>query len=206
VFSCTLHSRQIESNQNPLRIGSLTSTWHPPLNIHFTSTFALVSQVISVFQFSHHQFLLYDIKVLKFKGWIWLVNGNISMWKLSNCPNLQNDYQGRCNSKTFKQADFLNDTNISRYNSYLTGNRLFNRITKLLIVFYLIRTCILEWNCIMTNVMYKFLIYLSIYFCVTCFGLSFSPSSEAGEQFQQWFKSPGYTVSTLALTVYPGEM
>jgi hypothetical protein len=31
----------------------------------------------------------------------------------------------------------------------------------------------------MTNVMHKFLIYLSIYFCLTYFGLSFSPSSEA---------------------------
>jgi hypothetical protein len=33
------------------------------------------------------------------------------------------------------------------------------------------------------------LIYLSIYFCLTYFGLSFSPSSEAGVQLQQWFKS-----------------
>jgi hypothetical protein len=40
---------------------------------------------------------------------------------------------------------------------------------------------------------------LSIYFCLTCFGLSFSPSSEAGVQFRQWFKSPGYGVSALAL-------
>jgi hypothetical protein len=39
------------------------------------------------------------------------------------------------------------------------------------------------------------LINLSIYFCLTCFGLSFSPSSEAGVQFQQWFKSPGYGVT-----------
>jgi hypothetical protein len=37
--------------------------------------------------------------------------------------------------------------------------------------------------------MHKFLIYLSIYFCLTCFGLSFSPSSEAGVQFRQWFNS-----------------
>jgi hypothetical protein len=44
----------------------------------------------------------------------------------------------------------------------------------------------------MTNVMHKFLIHLSIYFCLTCFELSFSPSSEAGVQFRQWFKSPGY--------------
>jgi hypothetical protein len=37
--------------------------------------------------------------------------------------------------------------------------------------------------------MHKFLIYLSIYFCLTCFELSFRPSSEAGVQFRQWFKS-----------------
>jgi hypothetical protein len=35
--------------------------------------------------------------------------------------------------------------------------------------------CILELNCIVTNVMHEFLIYLSIYFCLKCFGLSFSP-------------------------------
>jgi hypothetical protein len=34
----------------------------------------------------------------------------------------------------------------------------------------------------MTNVMHMHLIYLSVYFCITCFGLSFSPSSEAGVQ------------------------
>jgi hypothetical protein len=56
--------------------------------------------------------------------------------------------------------------------------------------------CILELHCIMTNVMHKSLIYLSIYFCLTCFGLSFSPSSEAGIQLPQWFKSVGYGVST----------
>jgi hypothetical protein len=39
-------------------------------------------------------------------------------------------------------------------------------------------------NFIMTNVMLKLLIYLSIYFCLTCFGLSFSPSSEAGVQLR----------------------
>jgi hypothetical protein len=32
----------------------------------------------------------------------------------------------------------------------------------------------------MPNVMHGFLIYPSIHFCLTCFGLSFSPSSEAG--------------------------
>jgi hypothetical protein len=45
----------------------------------------------------------------------------------------------------------------------------------------------------------QILIYLSIYFCLTCFGLSFSPSSEAGVQLRQWFKSPGYGVSARAL-------
>jgi hypothetical protein len=52
----------------------------------------------------------------------------------------------------------------------------------------------------MTNLMHKFLnlFYLSIYFCLTCFGLSFSPSLEAGVQLRQWFKSPGYGVSTRA--------
>jgi hypothetical protein len=53
----------------------------------------------------------------------------------------------------------------------------------------------------MTNVMHKFLIYLSIYFCLTCFGLSFNPSSEAGVQLGQWFKSPGYGVSALCITL-----
>jgi hypothetical protein len=57
----------------------------------------------------------------------------------------------------------------------------------------------------MTNVMHKFLIYLSIYFFLTYFGLSFSPSSEAGVQLRQWFKSPGYDVSARALTPYPGD-
>jgi hypothetical protein len=36
---------------------------------------------------------------------------------------------------------------------------------------------------------------LSIYFCRTFFGLSVSPSSEAGVQLRQWFKSAGYGVS-----------
>jgi hypothetical protein len=36
---------------------------------------------------------------------------------------------------------------------------------------------------------------LSIYFCLICFGLSFSPSSEAGVQLRQGFKSAGYGVS-----------
>jgi hypothetical protein len=57
----------------------------------------------------------------------------------------------------------------------------------------------------MTNVTHKFLIYLSIYFYLTCFWLSFSPSSEEGIQFRQRFKSPGYGVSARALTPYPGR-
>jgi hypothetical protein len=43
-------------------------------------------------------------------------------------------------------------------------------------------------------------------FRLTCFGLSFSPSSEAGVQFRQWFKSPGYGVSAPALILYPGDL
>jgi hypothetical protein len=58
----------------------------------------------------------------------------------------------------------------------------------------------------MTKVMLKYLINLSIYFCLTYFGLSFSPSSEAGEQFRQRFKSSGYGVSARVLTPYPGDL
>jgi hypothetical protein len=50
--------------------------------------------------------------------------------------------------------------------------------------------------CIMIKVMHKFLIYLSIYFCLTGFGLSLSPSSEAGVQFRQF----------RALTPYHGAL
>jgi hypothetical protein len=49
--------------------------------------------------------------------------------------------------------------------------------------------CILELNCIITKVMHKFLFYLSIYFCLTCFGFFVRPSSEAVVQLRQWFKS-----------------
>jgi hypothetical protein len=45
----------------------------------------------------------------------------------------------------------------------------------------------------------QFLIYLSVYFCLTCFGISFSPSSEAGVQLRQWSKSAWYGVSARAL-------
>jgi hypothetical protein len=54
----------------------------------------------------------------------------------------------------------------------------------------------------MANLMHKLfnLLYLSIYFCFTCFGFSLSPSSEAGVQLRQWFKSAGYGVSARART------
>jgi hypothetical protein len=58
----------------------------------------------------------------------------------------------------------------------------------------------------MTNVMHKFLIYLSVYFCLTCFGLSFSLSSEAGVQLWQLFKFPGYGFSAQALTPYAEDL
>jgi hypothetical protein len=58
----------------------------------------------------------------------------------------------------------------------------------------------------MNNVMHKFLIYLSIYFCLTCFGLSFSPSSEAGIKLRQKFMAAGYGVSARALIPYPGDL
>jgi hypothetical protein len=44
--------------------------------------------------------------------------------------------------------------------------------------------------------MHKVVINLSIYFFLTCFGLSFSPYSEAGVQIRQWFKTSGYGVCT----------
>jgi hypothetical protein len=62
------------------------------------------------------------------------------------------------------------------------------------------------WNFIMTNVMHKYLFNVSIYFCLTCFGLSFSTSSEAGVQLRQWFKSAGYGVSGRALTPYSVDL
>jgi hypothetical protein len=47
----------------------------------------------------------------------------------------------------------------------------------------------------MTNVMHTFLIYLTIYIYLTCFGLSFSPSSETGVQLNMfswvWCQRPG---------------
>jgi hypothetical protein len=44
------------------------------------------------------------------------------------------------------------------------------------------------------------------FFCLACFGLSFSPSSEASVQLRQWFTSPGYGLSARALTPYPGDL
>jgi hypothetical protein len=38
------------------------------------------------------------------------------------------------------------------------------------------------------------------------FRVSFSPSSEAGVQFRQWFNSAGYDVSARALTPYPADL
>jgi hypothetical protein len=46
--------------------------------------------------------------------------------------------------------------------------------------------------------MHKVLIYLAIYFCLTCFGLSFRPSSEAGVQFWQWSNPSDYGFSARA--------
>jgi hypothetical protein len=58
----------------------------------------------------------------------------------------------------------------------------------------------------MTNVMHKFLIYLSIFFYVTCFGLSLSLSSQEGVQYRQWFKSPGYGVSARDADTIPRRL
>jgi hypothetical protein len=71
-------------------------------------------------------------------------------------------------------------------------------ITASLQFFMSLGPCILEWKCIMTNLMHKFfyLFYLSIYFDLTCFGISFSPSSGAGVQIRQWLKSLLCMVST----------
>jgi hypothetical protein len=49
----------------------------------------------------------------------------------------------------------------------------------------------------MINQMHKFVIYLLIYFCLICFGLSFNPSSEAGIKLRRG-SSPGYDVGTRA--------
>jgi hypothetical protein len=57
----------------------------------------------------------------------------------------------------------------------------------------------------MTNLMQTFLSYLSVYFCLTCFWLSFYQSSEAGAQFRQWFKFAEYGVSARALTPYSAD-
>jgi hypothetical protein len=44
---------------------------------------------------------------------------------------------------------------------------------------------------------FKFILFI-YYFCLTSFGLSFSPLSEGGVQHWQWFKTAGYGVSALA--------
>jgi hypothetical protein len=56
--------------------------------------------------------------------------------------------------------------------------------------------------------MHKFLniFYLSIYLCLTCFGLYFSSPSEAGVQLGQWFNPLWYGVSARALAPYPAEL
>jgi hypothetical protein len=53
-------------------------------------------------------------------------------------------------------------------------------------------------NCIMSNVMHKFLISLSIYFCLTCFGLYFNPSLEAVVQLRRG-------LSLLGMVTAPGR-
>jgi hypothetical protein len=60
----------------------------------------------------------------------------------------------------------------------------------------------------MTNVMYKLLIYLSIYFCLTCLGLSFNPSAEAGVlyNFDSGLSLLGMVSAPGALTPYPGDL
>jgi hypothetical protein len=60
----------------------------------------------------------------------------------------------------------------------------------------------LELSCIMTNVMQMFLIYLSIYFWLNLFRAFFSPSSEAGVQLRQWFKTPGYGKKNEILQIF----
>jgi hypothetical protein len=52
---------------------------------------------------------------------------------------------------------------------------------------------------LMNNVMDRFLIHLSIYFCLAYFGLSFSPSSETSVQFRRLFKYPVYGISARAM-------
>jgi hypothetical protein len=75
-----------------------------------------------------------------------------------------------------------------------------SRHTYIYICIYMLHIKKCNCNCVMANVMNKFVIYLSIYFCLTCFGLSSNPSSEADVQLRPWFKSAGYGVSARALT------
>jgi hypothetical protein len=75
-------------------------------------------------------------------------------------------------------------------------------------LFYVVKTVHLETKFYddQLNTQIPNLFHLSIYFCLICFGLSSSSTSEAGVQLRQWFKSPGYGVSARALTPYPGEL
>jgi hypothetical protein len=63
--------------------------------------------------------------------------------------------------------------------------------------FYIIRTAhfVMKLYNDQRNALAFSLFYLSIFFCLACFGFSFSPFSEARLQLRQWFKSPGYGVS-----------
>jgi hypothetical protein len=65
------------------------------------------------------------------------------------------------------------------------------------------KTCVKLYN---DQLNAQVLIYLSIYFCLTCFWLSISLSPEAGVQLRQSFKSAGYGVSARPLTPYPGDL
>jgi hypothetical protein len=71
--------------------------------------------------------------------------------------------------------------------------------------FYVVRT--VHFGMILCNDQRNAQVFnLYIYFCLTRFGLSISPSSEVGVQLRQWFKFPGYGVSARALTPYPGDL
>jgi hypothetical protein len=57
----------------------------------------------------------------------------------------------------------------------------------------------------MANVTHKFFIYLSIYYCLTCFGLSITPSSEAGVQLSRLLGPVSAPGLAGALTPYSGD-
>jgi hypothetical protein len=56
-----------------------------------------------------------------------------------------------------------------------------------LLIFYVVRTVHFGMKLYNDQRNAQVLMYLSIYFCLTCFGFSFSPSSVAGVQLRQWF-------------------